>query len=52
MQDMPYFMTNKEWYGYDYKRKRFFCTNKAPEKAKQSLNEFYKIEKEINNGKR
>ena len=41
--EMPYFMTNSEWYYYDpddpdhgYK-----LTDKAPEKARKSYEEFY-----------
>jgi hypothetical protein len=45
MLDMPYFMTNKEWYYFD--GKRFVLTDKAPEEAKESLAEFYKDEKEL-----
>lgn len=42
MQDRPYFMENKEWYAYDFEKRVYYCTDKAPEKAKQSLKEFYK----------
>jgi hypothetical protein len=42
MIDRPYFMTNKEWYAYDFKKRKYYCTDKAPEKAKESLIEFYK----------
>ncbi len=45
--DMPYFMTNKEWYYYDEKAEKYKLTTKAPQKAINSYNEFYKmIEKE------
>ena len=39
---MPYFMENEEWYEYDWKNKKYILTNKAPEKAKESYEEFYK----------
>lgn len=42
MLDMPYFMTNEEWYYFDYKSKKYLLTDKAPEKAKESYKEFYK----------
>lgn len=41
MVDMPYFMENADWYYYDYQLKKYKLTNKAPEKAKKSYNEFY-----------
>ena len=52
MQDRPYFMKNKEWYFFDYKKRVFVCTDKAPNEAKQSLVDFYKVEKELTGGKR
>ena len=52
MQDRPYFMENKEWYGFNYENKRFYCTDKAPDNAKKSLKDFYKTEKELTGGKR
>ena len=42
MLDMPYFMENEEWYEYDWKNKKYILTDKAPEKAKKSYEEFYK----------
>lgn len=43
MQEQPYFMTNKEWYYYDYEdgERGIKLTDKAPEKAKESYDEFY-----------
>lgn len=41
--ERPYFMKNKEWYTYDYKNLKYILTDKAPKKAKESYNEFYKI---------
>ena len=45
MLDMPYFMENPEWYYFD--GVKFVVTENAPEKAKESLNEFYKEEEEM-----
>ena len=41
MIDMPYFMNNGDWYYFDYKKKMYFLTDKAPEEAKKSYKEFY-----------
>lgn len=41
MQDKPYFMNNKEWYEFDFEKRRFVLTEKAPEKAKKSIEDFY-----------
>ena len=40
--DMPLFMENKEWYYYDFEKKKYFLTERAPRKAKESYDEFYK----------
>ena len=40
MLDMPYFMENEDWYYFD--GEKFVLTDKAPEKAKKSLDDFYK----------
>ena len=45
MLEMPYFMENEEWYYFD--GNRFRLTDKAPEEAKKSLEEFYKAEDKI-----
>ena len=37
----PYFMTNKEWYTFNEEKFRYELTDKAPEKAIESYNEFY-----------
>ena len=39
--EMPYFMTNKEWYKYDMETGRLVLTDKATDAAKQSYEEFY-----------
>ena len=41
MLDMPYFMTNDEWYYFDYQKRKYVLTDKAPEKAKDSYKQFY-----------
>ena len=43
MLDMPYFMENDEWYYFDGDLKKYVLTDKAPEKAKESYEEFYKV---------
>lgn len=40
----PYFMTNKEWYYFDRKELRIKLTDKAPKKAKESYENFYKVQ--------
>ena len=45
MLDMPFFMTNKDWYFFD--GKRFVLTESAPDKAKESLERFYEDEKNM-----
>ena len=51
MIDMPYFMNNDEWYYFDYKQKKYKLTDKAPDKAKKSYEEFYKeLEKKYSEG--
>ena len=48
MQDKPYFMEKEEWFYFD--GEKFVLTDKAPEKAKESLEEFYRVErKEVKN---
>lgn len=45
--NMPYFMTNKDWYYYDEDEEIYKLTDKATEKAKQSYYEFYNKDDEI-----
>lgn len=40
--DMPFFMSDKAWYYFD--GKRFQLTDKAPEEAIKSLEDFYRDE--------
>lgn len=42
MRDMPYFMNNEEWFRFDFDKRIFVLTEKAPEKAKESYNEYLK----------
>jgi len=44
--ERPYFMENKEWYYYDEKEEIFKLTDKAPQEAIDSYNEFYSSEDE------
>ena len=39
--DRPFFMTNPTWYYFDEEEFCYKLTDKAPEKAIQSYNEFY-----------
>lgn len=39
----PYFMKNPEWYKYDEKNYKYILTDKAPEEAKKSYEEYYKL---------
>lgn len=52
MQDRPYFMENKEWYDFDFKKRRYYCTDKAPEAAKKSLLEYYETEERMAHNKK
>ena len=40
--DMPYFMTNEDWYEFDFEKRIFVLTDKVPEKAKESYKEYMK----------
>lgn len=42
MWDMPYFMTNRKWYKYDFGKRMFVLTKYATEKAKKSYKEYLK----------
>lgn len=41
MIDRPYFMTNKDWYKFDFAKRQYVLTDKAPEGAKKSIKKFY-----------
>ena len=39
---MPYFMTNKKWYKFDFEKRMFVLTEYASDKAKESYQEYLK----------
>lgn len=41
MMDQPYFMTNEEWFYFDYEERKHKLTEKAPHEAVQSYEEYY-----------
>lgn len=49
MVDMPYFMENDSWYYFDAERGKYVITPKAPQKAKDSYERFYKQVDDENN---
>ena len=46
MKDMPYFMTDRRWFEFDFKKRMFVLTKDAPAKAKESYEEYIKAMKE------
>lgn len=40
MLDMPYFMTDQEWFYFDFEDGKWKLTDKAPDDAKQSYAEY------------
>ena len=42
MKDMPYFMSDEKWYKFDFDKRIFVLTEEAPEKAKESYEEYMK----------
>lgn len=42
--EQPYFMKNEEWYYFDEEEWCYKLTDKAPKKAIESYNEFYREE--------
>lgn len=42
MRDMPYFMKNEKWFEFDFEKRVFVLTNEAPDKAKESYEEYLK----------
>lgn len=44
----PYFMTNEDWYTFDEKEFKYILTEKAPEEAIKSYEEFYNLLDSIN----
>ena len=45
-QDYVYFLKNKEWYYYDASEGKLKLTDKAPQEAIDSYNEFYSDKKD------
>lgn len=43
----PYFLENEEWYKFNEDEWKYELTDKAPEKARKSYEEFYKTEEVI-----
>ena len=43
LKEEPYFMQNEEWYYHDRKKCKYVLTDKAPEEAKKSYEEFYRM---------
>lgn len=41
IQKQPYFMENEEWYEYDNEKGKYILTEKAPQEAVDSYNDFY-----------
>lgn len=50
MVDRPYFMENKKWYVFDYKKKKYVLTNDAPKEAKKSYDKYMQEVKKENHG--
>lgn len=48
MQDMPYFMKDQTWFYFN--GKEYVLTEKAPQKAVESLKEYYDTEREMGYG--
>lgn len=46
MWDMPYFMSNRLWYRFDFNVKKFVLTKRAPDKAKKSYAKYLKRRKD------
>ena len=40
--ERPYFMENKEWYRFNEEEFRYELTDKAPQKAVESYEQYYK----------
>ena len=41
--EQPYFLSNPEWYEYDYELSRYILTDIAPAEAIESYKEFYDL---------
>lgn len=49
VQEKPYFLENKEWYTFNEEEWKYELTDKAPQEAIDSYNEFYNDETRIDN---
>jgi hypothetical protein len=47
VEDKPYFMMDESWYYFDEKECRYYLTDKAPEEAKKSYDDFYADEDDL-----
>lgn len=43
MVDVPYFITNDEWYTFDFKKKEYQLTDNATQEAKASYEEYMQM---------
>ena len=43
MVDMPYFMSDERWFEFDFDKRIFVLTEEAPQKAKESYEEYMKF---------
>lgn len=43
MLDIPYFMTNREWYRFDFNKRKYVLTDKATPEAVESYNEYVQV---------
>ena len=46
MLDRPYFMSNADWYEYDFEKGEYVLTDKATDEAKKSYEEYKETIKE------
>jgi len=47
LADEPYFLKDKSWYYFDEKDCKYFLTDKAPEKARESYREYYSMIEDV-----
>ena len=45
VQDMPYFMSNEEWFEFDFEKRMFVLTEEATTEARKSYEEYLKQKK-------
>ena len=46
MRDMPHFMSNENWFEFDFKKRMFVLTEDAPDEAVESYEEYLALMKE------